>query len=218
MYRNRRLSPLVLILVCVAGISGCQLWQTTEELPPPDPTAPKVDWVNHVRAATLLQEWQIQGKIGVRTAADAGSAYLDWSQSFDSFYILLSGPLGQGSTIISGNPYGARLENSNGTHISASPQQLVYEHTGWVIPIEHLPYWVKGIPSPRGESTLEYNELGTLSGLRQDGWQLEFDRYGDLLGTLLPQRIKLQRDDLKVTLVIKEWSPLNNDETGDPTV
>jgi len=198
---------MTLILASLA-LNGCQLWQTTQELPAPGPDQPKLDWVEHVRALTLMQEWQIKGKIGVRTADDGGSAYLDWSQSFDSFYILLSGPLGQGSTIISGNPFGARLENSDGTYISESPEQLVLEHTGWNIPIHHLLYWVKGIPSPQGTSELEYNELGTLKSLRQDGWSLEFDRYGKAMHTLLPQRIKISREDLKVTLVIKQWLAL----------
>lgn len=205
---------LVLLLTSLL-LSSCQLWQTTHELPPPAPDQPKLDWVEHVRTLTLLQEWQIKGKIGVRTADDGGSAYLDWSQSFDSFYILLSGPLGQGSTIISGNPFGARLENGDGTYISESPEQLVQQHTGWTIPIHQLLYWVKGIPSPRGASTLQYNEYGTLRSLQQEGWHLEFDRYADILGTLLPQRIKIQREDLKVTLIIKEWLPLTGNEDSE---
>ena len=169
-----------------------------------------MDWVSHVRKLTLLREWQIRGKIGVRTADDGGSAYLDWSQSFDSFYIILSGPLGQGSTIISGNPSGARLENSDGTFVSDSPEHLVMEHTGWQIPINSLLYWIKGIPAPKGNADMTQNEMGTLASLDQAGWHLQFDRYGNALGELLPQRIKIQKDDLKVTLIIKEWLPLTN--------
>lgn len=207
------MSVLALLLASLL-LSGCQIWQTTHEMPAPTPDQPKLDWVEHVRTLTLMQEWQIRGKIGVRTADDGGSAYLDWSQSFDSFYIMLSGPLGQGSTIISGNPYGARLENSDGTYISDSPEQLVLEHTGWSIPIPQLLYWIKGIPAPHGKSEATHNAYGTLATLKQEEWSLEFDRYGAAMGTLLPQRIKISRDDLKVTLVIKEWLPLaTSDET-----
>lgn len=205
---------MLAITVASLIVSGCQIWQSTHEMPPPKPDQPRLNWVEHVRTLTLMQEWQIRGKIGVRTADDGGSAYLDWSQSFDSFYILLSGPLGQGSTVVSGNPYGARLENSDGTFISDSPEQLVMEHTGWDIPIHQLLYWVKGIPAPHGKSEPTYNEYGTLKTLRQDQWTLEFDRYGEAMGTLLPQKIKITKDNLKVTLIIKEWLPLtSNDET-----
>ncbi|MCP5017821.1 MAG: outer membrane lipoprotein LolB [Ketobacter sp.] len=208
---------LTLLLLSLT-LGGCQLWQPSQELATPQPGQPKLNWVAHVRALTLLQEWQIKGKIGVRTSDDGGSAYIDWSQSFDSFYILLSGPLGQGSTIVSGNPYGARLENSEGTFLSESPEHLIAQHTGWAIPIHQLLYWIKGIPSPHGKSTLQHNALGTLQSLQQEGWKLEFDRYTNVMGTLLPQRIKIHKEDLKVTLIIKEWLPLASpeDSSEDP--
>lgn len=199
-----------LAVLMLLNLSSCSLWQTSTELPTPADNEPKLNWVEHARTLTLLQEWQIKGKIGVRTADDGGSAYLDWSQSFDSFYILLSGPLGQGSTIVSGNPYGARLENAEGAFISESPETLVEQHTGWSIPINHLLYWVKGIPSPFGKSTQQHNPLGSLQSLQQDGWNLEYDRYGKAFDTLLPTRIKIKKGDLKVTLIIKEWLPLTN--------
>lgn len=201
-------------LSLAAGLlSSCALWAPQT----PAPTAPEpgqqVDWVTHVRDLTLLREWQIRGKIGIRTETDGGSAYLDWTQSFDSFYILLSGPLGQGSTIVSGNPSGARLENSDGTFVSDSPEQLVLEHTGWQIPIKNLLYWIKGIPAPYGNVAMTRTELGTIATLDQDGWHLQYDRYGNALNALLPQRIKIHKDDLKVTLVIKEWIPLSTPGT-----
>ncbi|MBA55846.1 MAG: outer membrane lipoprotein LolB [Pseudomonadales bacterium] len=214
---NSRLLTTLAITLASLVITGCQIWQTTHDMPPPKADQPKLDWVEHVRALTLMQEWQIRGKIGVRTAEDGGSAYLDWSQSFDSFYIMLSGPLGQGSTIVSGNPYGARLETSDGTFISDSPEQLVLEHTGWHIPIHQLLYWVKGIPAPYGKSEPSYNEYGTLKTLQQNQWYLEFDRYGEAMGTLLPQKIKITKEDLKVTLIIKEWLPLPSQEEAEPS-
>ncbi len=164
-----------------------------------------------MRELTLLQEWQIKGKIGVRTQSEGGSAYLDWSQAQDSFYITLSGPLGQGTTVVSGNPTGARLEQPDGTYIAESPDQLVRDHTGWAIPINNLLYWVKGMPAPGGKPALTFNTLGTLATLQQDGWSLSFDQYGQLMGTLLPQKIRIQKGELKVTLIIKDWLPLPQD-------
>lgn len=161
-----------------------------------------------MRSLALLQEWQLKGKIGVRTRDDGGSAYLDWSQSLDSFYIVLSGPLGQGTTIVSGNPTGARLEQSDGVFIAESPDQLVLDHTGWEIPINHLLYWVKGMPAPGTEPALSHNALGTLATLQQDDWTLQFDQYSPELGTLLPHKIRIQKGELKVTLIIKAWLPL----------
>lgn len=198
-----------LTLLLLLGLQGCALFQTPTAPPPPAGT--QVDWISHMRSLTLLQEWQVRGKIGVRTANDAGSAYLDWSQAQDSFYITLSGPLGQGTTIVSGNPTGARLEQSDGTWIAESPDQLVQDHTGWQIPISNLLFWVKGMPAPGSKAELSHNELGVLASLQQDGWNLTFDQYSPQLGTLLPCRIRAQKDQLKVTLIIKRWQPLEEE-------
>ena len=78
------------------------------------------------------------------------------------------------------------------------------------LPINHLLYWIKGIPAPYGPHTLKHNELGTIETMEQDGWSLKYDRYGTALEQTLPQRIKITRDDLKVTLIIKEWLPLSS--------
>lgn len=198
-----------MLTLILALLSGCALFQSPTAPPPPAGT--QVEWISHMRNLVRLQEWQIQGKIGVRTADDAGSAYIDWSQSHDSFYITLSGPLGQGTTIISGNPGGARLEQSDGTWIAESPDQLVQEHTGWEIPISNLLYWVKGMPAPSSKANTRHNALGTLASLEQDGWNLSFDQYSPQLGNLLPCRIRIQKGELRVTLVIKRWQPLPQD-------
>lgn len=169
----------------------------------------KVDWVAHVRALTLLTDWKLAGKIGVKQRDDGGSAYIDWTQSEDSFHIRLSGPLGQGTTIISGNESGAKLESaSDGTFIAESPEELLHQHTGWHIPLHYLLYWVKGLPEPRIPSVANYDQKGYIESLTQGPWKLEFYKYQQVLGVTLPHKIKIQTDDLKVTLVIKHWDNL----------
>ena len=70
-----------------------------------------------------MDEWHIKGKIGIKQGDEGGSAYLDWIQSQDSFHITLSGPLGQGTTIISGNTSVAQSANSNVRFIAKTPKQ-----------------------------------------------------------------------------------------------
>lgn len=202
--------PWLALLFSLLLVQGCALLQPSGSgtLPPPDT---QIDWLDHVKKLTLLKEWQIKGKIGVRTKDDGGSAYVDWTQSHDSFHIILNGPLGQGTTIVSGNPSGARLEQSDGTYIAESPDQLVQEHTGWEIPINDLLYWIKGLPAPTGEPQYTHNAMGTLATLEQDGWNLEFDQYIVSMGTLLPQRIRIRKGELRVIVVVKDWLPLNAD-------
>ena len=179
---------------------------------PPIPPETTINWVEHVRHLTELKDWHIQGKIGVKTVSDGGSAYLDWLQTNDSFHITLSGPLGQGTTTISGNESGARLESaSQGAHISESPEQLLYDHTGWYIPLGNLLYWIKGLPEPKTPYSETRTPQGLISTLNQGPWSLSFSQYATHLGHPLPSKIKIQSQDLKVTLAIKSWAPLLRD-------
>ena len=47
------------------------------------------------------------------------------------------------------------------------------------------------------------NQLTTQE--QQDGWQLQFLDYRDQHGFSLPQRLKAQRGELQIILVIKDW-------------
>ena len=202
--------PRHLALTCLLiFLAGCEMLQP---LPQPIISAHPVNWVEHVRALTLINEWHIKGKIGIKQGSEGGSAYLDWIQSQDSFHITLSGPLGQGTTIISGNNSGAKLENSDGSFIAETPEELLYEHTGWHIPISSLLYWIKGLPEPRLQSEATFNEKGLISSLNQNGWTLYFDRYSMALGEPLPHKVKIISEDLKVTLLVKQWIPIVEEE------
>lgn len=201
---------LVALALALSTTSGCITQQALQTAPTqPEQREQKIDWVAHVRQLTLLQEWQLQGKIGVKHADDGGSAYINWTQSNDSFHITLSGPLGQGTTIISGNDSGAKLETaSDGSFIAESPEELLYQHTGWYIPLHNLLYWVKGLPEPRIPSIIVHDKRGYISELSQGPWQLKFYRYQNALDATLPHKIKMYNEDLRVTLIIKNWERL----------
>lgn len=209
--RNHRHSALrhLALTSLLLFLAGCEILQ-----PLPQPTSPTqpVNWVEHVRALTLMNEWHIKGKVGIKQGSEGGSAYLDWIQSDDSFYITLSGPLGQGTTIISGNNSGAKLESSDGSFIAETPEELLYEHTGWHLPISNLLYWIRGLPEPRVHSETIFNDNGLISSLTQNGWTLHFDRYRVALGEPLPHKVKILSDDLKVTLLVKQWIPVVDEE------
>lgn len=188
----------VLVCTCLLLASGCALR-------PPAPVEREVQWQTHQHQVTQLNIWQVQGKIGIRTADDAGSAYLNWEQRGDEYRITLSGPLGQGATRISGTRHQAQLETGDDIYTAPSPELLLWQHTGWLIPLDHLLSWIKGIPDGASDATLHWNEFGALASLQQAGWRLSYDHYADSLGELLPHRITLDKDDLTVKVIIKSW-------------
>lgn len=205
---HRLLTWATLALTLV--LSGCQIMPT-----PPAPPADleKRSWPEQLQALTQLEDWRIRGKIGYVGKDDSGSAYIDWIQSRDSFHITLTGPLGQGTTIISGNAQGARLEsNSEGTFQASSPEELLQNHTGISLPVSDMYHWVKGMPSVRDDQAISLGAHNTLTQLKQGEWIIDYSEYQAHLGNLLPTRMKLRGKDVRITLVIKAWEPLPEDE------
>ena len=201
------LTRSVITVLCLLMLSACQIPFLSTNTP--EQPLEARDWPEHLKHLGQLEDWRLRGKIGYHSSEDGGSAYIDWLQSRDSFHITLTGPLGQGTTIISGNAQGAKLESvKSGTHLAPSPEQLLYEHTGITLPVSQMLYWVKGMPSPAQEEKFTLNPQNTLNTLAQQQWQLNYSEYQVALGNLLPTRIKMKGDDIKVTLVVKSWENL----------
>ncbi len=165
-------------------------------------------WQAHKQQIAGLDAWQISGKVGIRAPKDSGSGTLFWLQRQDYYDIRLSGPLGRGAARLTGRPGAILLEVANqGRYQATTPEQLMQEQLGLNLPVSHLLWWIRGLPSPDSKSRLNLDGDSRLAQLSQDGWQVEYLRYTEQNGFWLPERIKLSGFDLQVTLVIKDWQP-----------
>src|SRR5690606_41506827 len=93
-----------------------------------------------------------------------------------------------------------------------SGEYLLYEATGWHLPLEQLTAWVRGVPAAGLPITaLELDEHQLLATLVQGDWQLSYSRYG-LYGDLyLPGRIVAENADTRLTLIIHAWRAQDSD-------
>ncbi|WP_339081867.1 lipoprotein insertase outer membrane protein LolB [Pseudomonas sp. TMP9] len=165
-------------------------------------------WKAHKQQLSKLDAWQINGKVGIRAPKDSGSGTLFWLQRQDYYDIRLSGPLGRGAARLTGRPGAVSLEVANqGRYQAESPEQLMQDQLGLNLPVSHLTWWIRGLPSPLSKSRLNLDNQSHLAQLSQDGWFVEYLGYAEQNGFWLPERIKLSGHDLEVTLVIKDWQP-----------
>ena len=165
-------------------------------------------WQAHKQQISGLDAWQINGKVGIRAPKDSGSGTLFWLQRQDYYDIRLSGPLGRGAARLTGRPGAVLLEVANqGRYQAESPEQLLQAKLGLNLPVSHLLWWIRGLPSPDSKSRLNLDSHSHLASLSQDGWDVEYLSYTEQNGFWLPERIKLNGFDLQVTLVIKDWQP-----------
>ena len=126
---------LTLIATSTLVLTGCQ--QYTQ------PQAPSVSQIPEA-----ANNFNLQGKIGVKTPGQSGSAFFTWVQQQDEFDIELSGILGVGKTQISGTPGQVTLNSAKTGLIQAeTPEELLKRATGWQAPITHLVDWVQAKPA-----------------------------------------------------------------------
>lgn len=192
-----------LILGLLFVLSGCSNLTSQEQL---IGSGQATLWNTHKQQIAPLDAWQISGKLGIRSEQESGSAVLFWLQRQDYFDIRLSGPLGQGSTRLTGRQGAVSLEIANrGTFQATSAQDLMQQQLGWSLPVENLLWWVRGLPAPHSKSQVQLDSNSLLARLEQDNWQVEYLSYRSENGLQLPERIKLSGAGLNITLVIKEW-------------
>lgn len=154
-----------------------------------------------------IQQWQISGKLGYRTANDGGSATFDWRQQPQRGDIHFSGPLGFGSADLHWDSGRAQLITAKETYQARSPGELAWHLTGFWLPVSALQYWARGLSWPGAPGEAEYDDQQRLIALEQLGWSLTFDRYEPIAGITLPYRIKAQQNSNRFTLLIKDWQP-----------
>lgn len=195
----------VLLLAGILLLGACQSFSARDQIG--GEGSPAL-WQRHYQQTSQLDAWEISGKLAMRSEVQSGSGVLFWLQRQDYFDIRVSGPLGQGSTRLTGRHGEVRLTTPQLDLQAASGEQLMQEQLGWSLPVNNLLWWVRGLPAPDSKYQLQLNENSLAGQLEQDGWQLEFVRYQQLAdGSRLPERIQLQGPQLQLTLLVKQWQP-----------
>lgn len=192
-------------MLLAALLAGCAA-------PTPRPVPQVVDDQYHARAAELeaWPGWALRGRLGLSQGEEGGSGRLDWTQQGDAAELNFRGTLGRGAWRLVTSSDGARLELANGeTRAAPEVETLVFDATGWSVPVTALRWWVRGLawPGEAGPTQWALNEDGTPSTLSQAGWTVDFSRYTEGPGALpLPTRLRAEKDGLVVKLAVSRWT------------
>jgi len=163
--------------------------------------------------ADKLKSWRLNGRIAISTPDDNWTANVYWRQQDQAYQLRFNMPLGQGAVLLEGDDKEVMMRTANHETFKASnPDALVTQVLKIEIPVSHLHYWIRGIPTPKvpiGRYTLD--DAQRLHHLQQDGWEIVYGRYVNVYGLYLPNKIFLENDNFKVKLVISQWN-LSNDK------
>jgi outer membrane lipoprotein LolB len=196
----RSSAPWVGAFLTLAALAGCRTL-------PPSVSGTSVPWPERRPQLQALGHFQLKGRVALSASGNGFNANLRWSQEQARSQIALEGPLGVGGMqiIANGNdldvvmPHGERISNQ------AARAELT-ARLGFDVPIERLRYWVLGVPDPTqpAEESVDASAQ-RLSNLVQDGWRIDYEEYTSASGQMLPARLTLQREAVRVRLLVEDW-------------
>lgn len=199
----RRLSPVFFIILTL--LTGCSTQPRSGNTLGHTPLEQQQEQLRRIYT------WQIDGKLGVRSPYESGTASLKWQQFPRAYNIHISGPLGHKRMQVQGEDGKVSLHRSGQPSISAdNAEELLLQATGWGLPVSQLSYWVRGLPAPGAPvDKLETDANGLVNHLQQQGWDITYLAYTPQAyldsQLLMPSRIQAVNNELRLTLVIRNW-------------
>jgi outer membrane lipoprotein LolB len=179
------------LYLVILMVSGC----TTEIV------APETLYSKITRESLYnLEQWSFEGRLGLTGIKDSWQANINWQHRSSDEEIKLSGPLGQGATIIKLTGTLVTIDRGNDKiQTSLEPEAFISQQLGMFVPVRSLRYWVIGVPEPGSP----YVEAGL--GFRQAGWLIEYKQMQRVNAQNMPRRITVANEKVKLKIMIDQW-------------
>lgn len=172
----------------------------------PRPTGVADELAQRQREAVLAlrSAWEFKGRLAISQAGNGGNARIQWRQDGEFFDISLSAPITSQSWRLVRDADGVSLLGMDGgTRRGEDAETLLFEATGWRIPIEAMSRWVRGTRAA-GPANLSSEAGGLPAVISQGGWTVEYR--GWIPGAPpLPQKLFASQGRADVRLVIEQW-------------
>lgn len=209
----RRVVRALLLAGGLALLAACA-GQPVREAPPVATDAALATQEAREAALRADVEWSLAGRVALANGDRGGSGRLDWRQSGSSYAVSLSAPITRQSWRLRIGPEGATLEGlEGGPRHGPQASELLLRSTGWRIPVEALPDWLRGARAAGlGPAVMAFGVDGRLARMEQGGWTIEYSGWGlpdalpaDGPGVALPHRLEAVRGEARVRLVVDDW-------------
>ena len=165
------------------------------------PVEPEVHYSKIAREHLYkLEQWSFEGRLALTGKNDNWQANINWGHRPDDEKIKLSGPWGQGATVIQLTGDLVTIDRGDGqVQSSTRPQEFINQQLGMFVPVQSLRYWVIGLPEP----TSAFVETAT--GFRQAGWFVEYKQMQSVDDQSMPRKITVTNEQVKLKLIIDQW-------------
>jgi len=185
----------------VAALAGCRTTPIAAPTPP--------GWDARRAQLQARAHFELKGRVAVAAGGEGFNANLHWTQDGARSSVTLQGPLGVGGAQVTSTGADLNLVTSRGEHMdSEAAHAALAARLGFDPPLASLRYWVLGVPDPATPATEAFDDkTQRLAGLTQAGWRVDYTAYGSAGAESLPTRLTLQRDAVRVRVLVDNWQP-----------
>jgi outer membrane lipoprotein LolB len=153
------------------------------------------------------ERFTLKGRVAVATGSDGFNARLRWTQEGKQTHMSLDGPLGAGGVQVTSDGSAVSIVTSRGDRLeNEAARAELTNRLGFDPPIDDLRYWVLGVPEPGHPAQEALDSQQRLATLEQDGWNIQYTDYMSVGGEWLPSKLTLQRQGVRLRLVVDGWT------------
>lgn len=158
---------------------------------------------NDINKVMLEANWHLIGRLSIRNDRESWFTSLEWRHNQRDDFLILTTTLGG---VV------AKLRYTKGVVTLFEPdkvERIVSEHElesllGYSPPIQHLRFWIRGIPSPMLDAQFDVAPVGVRRFL-QDGWHVNLERFGIFSDDSLPAKMSISKEQVKIKIVVDKW-------------
>jgi len=157
-----------------------------------------------------IDVWSASGRISIIQEQENWYAKFNWQQQHNDFQIRFTGPFGETELELSRIDQYVVLQTPSVKRSSNNLELLIYQETGWQLPVSSLKFWLQGQANPAVSADISYDEQQQISDIVQSGWHIRYLKrmQVELLKgshTFLPKKIIAEKEKTKIKLIITRW-------------
>jgi len=165
--------------------------------------SPLADVVN-AQSVLAIKNWQLLGRLSVRSEKESWLATLEWHHDHSADNLALSTSLGGVIAKLTYANNAVFLSDAKGSVREVSDKELM-TLLGYAPPLAHLRFWVRGVVDPQWP--MQVKEASNADGkvFEQEGWLVRLSRFRQEGELMLPSKVFIQKDGVKIKLVVDKW-------------
>lgn len=205
---------IILLLTFGFLLSGCMSLPRGQQS---EPNNQILTWDARKKQLSTFQSWTVTGALAAKNQKQQGGQLrFAWVQRGDQYTIDLTAPLGGMIAQISGKPGAVTLQKANAPAVQGqTPEAVFVRELGWYFPVSDLQYWIRGLPANAKASAnattsstpaMTFDAYNHLQSLKEQDWDITFERYTRVRGVDVPGKIILKHPTLLIRLVVTSWA------------